>query len=134
MLRNTSDSIQKRMIQIAANLFSSRGAIVRLNARTTEAFLLLQFVCPNCTVTPLTDTIRVLGVTIRCSLYCIKYCYVDFLLKIYLCPPYVIGGIIFLPCGFFLFFYSSPNLSRRDWMSTILRHMVWPLCEFRMQV
>ena len=30
-------------------------------------------------------------------------------------PPYVIGGIIFLPCGFFLLlcsiFFSSPNLS-----------------------
>jgi len=32
---------------------------------------------------------------------------------------------------FLLSFFSSPNLSR---MSTILPHMVWPECEFRMQV
>ena len=44
------------------------------------------------------------------------------------------GGIIFLPCDFFLssiylsfFFFSSPNLSRRrlDVYHT-LTHMVWP--------
>jgi len=49
------------------------------------------------------------------------------------------GGIIFLSCDFFLlsssfFFFSSPNRSCTDWTSTILRHMVWPQCEFRMQV
>jgi len=32
------------------------------------------------------------------------------------------------------FFFSSPNLSRRRLMSTILPHMVWPQCEFKMQV
>ena len=37
----------------------------------------------------------------------------------WLWPPYVIGGIIFLPCSFFLLsfflssFFSSPNLSGR---------------------
>jgi len=46
--------------------------------------------------------------------------------------PYVIGQtIIFLPCSFFFFlFFSSRNLSghRLDvyFLSTILRHMVWP--------
>jgi len=58
----------------------------------------------------------------------------------YLWPPYVIGqAIIFLPCGFFLSFYLPffPRLisaAAADWMSTILPHMVWPQCEFRMQV
>jgi len=32
------------------------------------------------------------------------------------------------------FFFSSPNLSSRRVMSIILLHMVWPWCEFRMQV
>jgi len=41
-------------------------------------------------------------------------------------PPYVLGGIIFLSCGFFLLFFSSPISAVADWMSTILRHMVWP--------
>jgi len=46
-------------------------------------------------------------------------------------PPYVIGqAIIFLPCGFFLLSSSTyfPHLisAAADWMSTILRHMVWP--------
>jgi len=48
--------------------------------------------------------------------------------------PYVIGQtIIFLPCDFFLFF---PRLISAvgHWMSTILPHMVWPWCKFRMQV
>jgi len=46
----------------------------------------------------------------------------------FLWPPYGIEqAIMFLSCGFFLLFYSSPNLSGRgDWMSTILQHMVWP--------
>jgi len=46
-----------------------------------------------------------------------------------------------LPCGFFFYllsssiFFSSPNLSGRrlDVYHTSL-HMVWPYCEFRMQV
>jgi len=45
--------------------------------------------------------------------------------------PYVIGqAIIFLPCGFCLssFFLFFPHLISAvgDWMSIILRHMVWP--------
>jgi len=41
---------------------------------------------------------------------------------------------------FMLWFLSSSIFFPRlisavgDWMSTILRHMVWPQCEFRMQV
>ena len=54
--------------------------------------------------------------------------------------PYVIGQtIIFLPCSFFLLLLSSffiPRLisAAAGWMSTILWHIVWPSCEFRMQV
>ena len=42
----------------------------------------------------------------------------------------------YFPCGFFLFSFCIPRLisSDADWMSTILPHMVWPWCEFRMQV
>ena len=46
--------------------------------------------------------------------------------------PYGIGQtIIFLPCGFFFFFLLLTSFFSRlisavgDWMSTILRHMVW---------
>ena len=41
-----------------------------------------------------------------------------------------------MPCGFFLSSVSLPRLISAvgDWMSTILPHMVWPWCEFRMQV
>jgi len=53
----------------------------------------------------------------------------------------VIGqAIIFLPCGLFLllsiFLSCFPRLisAATDWMSTILLHMAWPQCEFRMQV
>jgi len=45
------------------------------------------------------------------------------------------GHYIFVPflCSTFFFF---PRLisAVADWMSTILLHMVWPWCEFRMQV
>jgi len=47
--------------------------------------------------------------------------------------PYVIGQtIIFLHCDFSFF----PRLISAvgDWMSTILPHMLWPSCEFRMHV
>jgi len=50
------------------------------------------------------------------------------------------GAIIFLPCGFFLssiylsFFFPRLISAATDRMSTILLHMVWPYCEFRMQV
>ena len=51
---------------------------------------------------------------------------------------YVIGQtVIFLPCGFFLsIFFFFPRLisAAINWMSTILLHMAWPQCEFRMQV
>ena len=47
------------------------------------------------------------------------------------------GAIIFLPCGYYLSFYLFfPRLisAAGDWVSTILPHMVWPQCEFRMHV
>jgi len=47
-------------------------------------------------------------------------------------------AIIFCSCGFYLLLVSSffPRLisAVADWMSTILPHMMWPWCEFRMQV
>jgi len=55
-------------------------------------------------------------------------------------PPCVADAdVIFLPRGFFFFFLLSfffPRLisAVADWMSTILPHMVWPWCEFGMQV
>ena len=50
--------------------------------------------------------------------------------------PYVIGQtIIFLPCSFFLLSFFPRLISAvGDWMSTILLHMAWRYCEFRMQV
>jgi len=45
--------------------------------------------------------------------------------------------LIFLPFGFFYLLLSFfPRLISAvvDWMAAILAHMVWPLCEFRMQV
>jgi len=49
----------------------------------------------------------------------------------FLCPPYGIWqAIIFLPCVFYLssFFYLFSRLisAVADWMSTKLRHMMWP--------
>jgi len=50
----------------------------------------------------------------------------------FLWPPCVADAdTIFLPCGFFLssiFLFFIPRLTSAvgDWMSTILRHMVWP--------
>jgi len=40
------------------------------------------------------------------------------------------------PCGFFpsFFFFHRLISSVGDWMSAIIPHMVWPQCEFRMQV
>jgi len=61
-----------------------------------------------------------------------------FVVLVFLWLPYGIGQtIIFLPCGFFFFFFSFfPHLisAVADWMSAILSHMLWPLCEFKMQV
>jgi len=37
-----------------------------------------------------------------------------------------IFALWFLSIYLLSFFYSSPNLSGRTWMSTILLHMVWP--------
>jgi len=49
------------------------------------------------------------------------------------------AGRYFLPCGFFFYLLSSSFYPRlisaiADWMSTILPHMVWPYCKFKMQV
>jgi len=49
------------------------------------------------------------------------------------------GGAFFrghtLPCGFYLSIFFPRLISAvADWMSTILRHMVWPYYEFKMQV
>jgi len=51
-------------------------------------------------------------------------------------PPYgTRQAIIVSSCGFFLLSFSRRLiLAVIDWMSTILWHMVWPYCEFRMQV
>jgi len=55
-------------------------------------------------------------------------------------PPIFGRAAIMLGIGphssFVLFLLFFPRLisAVADWMSTILRHMVWPLCEFRMQV
>ena len=35
---------------------------------------------------------------------------------------------------FFLLFFRRLISAAADWMSAILPHMVWPLCEFKMQV
>ena len=55
----------------------------------------------------------------------------------FLWSPYGIGQtIIFLPCGFFYLLSVFPRLisAVADWMSAVLPHMVWPYCEFKMQV
>ena len=55
----------------------------------------------------------------------------------WLWPPCVADAdIIFLPSGFFFYLTFFPRLipAVADWMSTILPHIVWPWCEFRMQV
>jgi len=47
------------------------------------------------------------------------------------------AGHYILPCSLFFFLLSFfPRLisAVTDWTSTILPHMVWPQCEFRMQV
>ena len=52
-------------------------------------------------------------------------------------PPCIADAdIIFLSCFYLSFFLFFPRLlsAVADWMSTILRHMVWSWCEFRMQV
>ena len=50
-------------------------------------------------------------------------------MRLSLWPPCVADAdIIFLPCGFFLSFFIPRLISAvADWMSTILRHMTWPL-------
>ena len=50
--------------------------------------------------------------------------------------PYVIGQTIYIFNLLFVLSSFFPCLisAVRDWMSAILPHMVWPLCEFRMHV
>jgi len=70
----------------------------------------------------------------------VKYKYSkDYLNTLCLWSPYGIEQtIIFSSCHLFFFFLSSlfPRLisAVADWMSAILAHMVWPWCEFKMQV
>ena len=56
----------------------------------------------------------------------------------FLWSPYGIGQtIIFSSCFFLLsssFLFPRLISAVGDWMSTILPHMMWPSCEFRMQV
>ena len=53
----------------------------------------------------------------------------------FLWSPYGIGQtIIFSSCRLFVFFFPRLISAVADWMSTILPHMVWPECEFKMQV
>jgi len=42
--------------------------------------------------------------------------------------------ITFLSCFYLSSFFPRLTSAVADWMSAILRHMVWPWCEFRMQV
>ena len=46
------------------------------------------------------------------------------------------ADIILLSCGFFYRHFLFPHQisAVANWMSTILLHMVWPECEFKMQV
>jgi len=63
--------------------------------------------------------------------------YFAVVVSFFLWPLHVIGQVtIFLPCGFDLSFFFFPRLISAvgDWMSTILPHMVWPYCKFRMHV
>jgi len=50
--------------------------------------------------------------------------------------PYGIGETIIFSCCslFFLLFFPRLISPAADWMSAILPHMVWPWCEFKMQV
>ena len=54
----------------------------------------------------------------------------------HLWPPYVIGQPIYIFILSFVLLFFFPRLisAIAYWMSTILRHMVWPWCEFRMQI
>ena len=52
-------------------------------------------------------------------------------------PPCIADAdIMFYRCGFFflLLFFSCVFSAVTDWMSTILPHMMWLYCAFRMQV
>jgi len=55
---------------------------------------------------------------------------------VFLWSPYVMGQTIYIFILLFVLSSFFPCLisAVRDWMSAILPHMVWPLCEFRMQV
>jgi len=76
--------------------------------------------------------------TTTSDLQCLLFFY---LLSLFLLwSPYGIGQtIIFLPCDFYLsssllLFFPRLISAVGDWMSTILPHMVWPYCKFRMHV
>jgi len=64
--------------------------------------------------------------------YSLQYLYWNRLSTINLFMADLWQAIIFLPCGFFLlssiylFFFPRLISAAADWMSTILRHMVWP--------
>jgi len=53
-------------------------------------------------------------------------------------PPCIAdAGILFYPCGYFFlsfFFFSCLFSAVADCMSTMLPHMLWTLCKFRLQV
>ena len=60
-----------------------------------------------------------------------------YLVYIVMAALYVIGGHYIFVVGFLLssfFFFPRLISAVADWMSTILRHMVWPQCKCRMQV
>jgi len=66
-----------------------------------------------------------------------KQCYSSFvtLFSFSLWSPYGIGRpYMFSCCGFFFLFFPCLISAAADWMSAILTHMVWPQCEFKMQV
>ena len=48
------------------------------------------------------------------------------------CGHYIFA--LWFLCSIFLSFFPRLISAVGDWMSTILPHMVWPLCEFRMPV
>jgi len=49
--------------------------------------------------------------------------------------PYVIGRpYIFSCCSLFFFFFPRLISAAADWMFAVLPRMVWPQCEFKMQI
>jgi len=65
---------------------------------------------------------------ILCALFCVRVCVCGFVRTFWI-------SLLWLPCGFFFFLFFPRLISAvADWMSAILPHMMWPYCEFRMQV